>query len=318
MARDSGRRTALPYASAMLAALQLAAIAVSTGAVIRAAELRHQRSRRFWLCCAATLLGLGMVALLARSDLVCAKIIALVLMPAGLVWLLLAVCAVQAWRRQGRAAAAVLGALFLLHTLAGNVYLGSVLLSLLERGLPHLDAEQLAAFDAVCILGGGTLEDADGIGELGDGGDRLAVAAALVHSGKTPLVVASGTRIGAITGADTNLANETATLLIGLGVAPGQIIRLAGGPENTAQEVAAYKQLIAERGWKRVGLISSAWHLPRALRLCARIGLVMVPIPADHRNRLPSPSCYWLVPQEEGFSKIQHACWEWLGCWLAR
>jgi uncharacterized SAM-binding protein YcdF (DUF218 family) len=302
----------------MLAALQLAAIAVCAGAVIRGYELRRERSRRLWLTLATALLGLCVVALLAKVDLVCAKIVALVMLPAGLVWLLLALCAVQAWRRGSRAAAGVLGALFLLDTLAGNAYLGSALLTVLERGLPHLDAEHVEAFDAVCILGGGTLEDADGNGELGDGGDRLAVAAALVHAGKAPLVVASGSRIGAIDSGDRNLADETATLLGGLGVPPEKIIRLASGPENTAQELAAYKDLIAARGWRRVGLVSSAWHLPRALRLCARIGLVMVPIPADHRNSMPPPSCYWLVPQQEGFFKVHHACWELLGCWLGR
>ena len=52
--------------------------------------------------------------------------------------------------------------------------------------------------------------------------------------------------------------------------------------------------------------------------MCARIGLVMVPIPGDHRNRLPVPSCYFLVPQQEGFAKVHHACWELLGCWLGR
>jgi uncharacterized SAM-binding protein YcdF (DUF218 family) len=302
----------------MLAALQLAAIAASAAAVIRTAELRRDRSRRFWLSLAGALLGLGAVAVLARLDLVCAKIIALVMMPAGLLWLLLAVGAVQAWRRGSRALAGVCAGLFLLHSLAGSVYLGSALLALLERGLPRVAVQQLAAFDAVCILGGGTVEDADGNGELGDAGDRIAVAATLYHAGKAPLVVASGSRIRAIDNGARNLADETAALLSGLGVPPERIIRLASGPENTAQEVAAYGQLIAERGWKRVGLISSAWHLPRALRLCARIGLAMVPIPADHRDRMPDPSCFWLVPQQEGFAKVHLACWEMLGGLLSR
>jgi uncharacterized SAM-binding protein YcdF (DUF218 family) len=302
----------------MLAACQLIAIAATAAAAIRCAELSSERTRGFWIALGATLLGLGTVALLALADLVCAKVLRLLMLPAGLVWLLLAVCAVQAWRRSSRAFAAALCALFLLDSLAGNVYLGSALLTLLERGLPHLDPRSVEPFDAVCILGGGTLEDADGIGELGSGGDRIAVAVALVRAGKTPLVVASGTRISSLNDGNDDLAEETATLLSGLGVPPGQIIRLASGPVNTAQEIAAYKALIAERGWRRVGLISSAWHLPRALRLCARIGLVMVPIPADHRNRLPAPSCYWLLPQEEGFANVQLACWEMLGCWLGR
>jgi uncharacterized SAM-binding protein YcdF (DUF218 family) len=302
----------------MLAALQLAAIAVSAAAVIRTAELRKERSRRFWLSLSAALLGLGTVAVLAKLDLVCAKILALVMLPAGLLWLLLAVCAVVAWRRRSRALAGVCAGLFLLHSLAGSMYLGSALLAHLERGLPRIDVQQVEGFDAVCILGGGTLEDADGNGELGDSGDRLAIAATLYHAGKTPLVVASGTRIGTMTSGGLDLANETTILLKGLGVPPERIIRLASGPENTAQEVAAYQALIAERGWRRVGLISSAWHLPRALRLCARIGLAMVPIPADHRNRMPALSSYFLVPQQEGFARVHIACWELLGSLLSR
>lgn len=302
----------------MLSALQLIAIAATVAAVLRACELRRERTRPFWFATATAALALGVVLLLAASDLVCAKILGLIVLPAGLVWLLLAGATLFAWRRSQRAAAAALGALFLFDTFAGNIYCGSALLALLERGLPHPDAAQLASFDAVCILGGGTLADADGVGELGDGGDRLAVAAALYHAGKTPLLVISGTRIASVSTGELDLSEESAVILHGLGVPEAHLVRLPPGPQNTAQELGAYRLLIAERGWHRVGVVSSAWHLPRAMRLCARIGLELVPLAADHRNRLPALSAYYLVPQEEGFAKVHHACWELLGCLLVR
>ncbi|HEX3133013.1 MAG TPA: YdcF family protein [Planctomycetota bacterium] len=143
------------------------------------------------------------------------------------------------------------------------------------------------------------------------------MAAHLWYAGKAKVLVASGSSIGDME-VERNLAAETAALWRGLGVAPEAIVQIPAGRVNTTQEIAAYAALIHERGWTRVGLISSAWHLPRALRLCRAQHLDLIPIGADLRGRFRSWSPIWLIPQNHGFDRIQHACWEYLGMLTGR
>ncbi len=195
--------------------------------------------------------------------------------------------------------------------------MGDALIASLERRIPPLDLERLQPFDAVCVLGGGTeVSEADGPA-LSTGGDRIAVAARLWHAGKAKVLVLSGSSISGME-RERDLAEESATILRGLGVDPRAIVQVPPGAVNTTQEIAAYSVAVREHGWTRVGLVSSAWHLPRALRLCKAAQLEVVPLGADRRGRFRGWSLYWLIPQEHGFDRVQRACWEYLGMIVGR
>jgi uncharacterized SAM-binding protein YcdF (DUF218 family) len=302
----------------MLVLAFYAVMLVIAGLCLHLWRQRLERTRRWWIGIAGLIIALAVFVSLARSELMFLKILGLLLMPAGLLWLALGAMAIWAWRRGQTAVALALCGLFLGHTLAGNQLLGTWLTARLERGVAWVDPTTVPRFDAVCVLGGGTDTDADGHDELNESGDRVVIAARLYLAGKTGFVVASGTEIPHIDNSQANLADQAANIWRGLNIPEQAIIRIPPGPINTAQEVAAYKALIAARGWTRVGLVSSAWHLPRALRLCDDIGLSMIPIPSDHRNRMPALSPYWLIPQGSGYALVHHACWEMLGCLLRR
>jgi uncharacterized SAM-binding protein YcdF (DUF218 family) len=204
-----------------------------------------------------------------------------------------------------------------LFTLSGNPWLGDALIASLERRIPPVDLQGAQPFDAVCVLGGGTdTSDADGP-SLGDGGDRLALAARLWHAGKARMLVVSGNSIAGME-RERDLAEEAIQLLRGVGVDPRAIMRLPTRAVNTTQEIAGYAALAREHQWRRVGLASSAWHLPRALRLCRAVDLAVVPLGADRRGRFRGWSPYWLIPQEHGFKRVQQACWEYLGMLAGR
>ncbi len=278
---------------------------------------RHVRTRAWWLGLAAAAAALAMLAVVVRSDIVASKMLALLVMPAGAAWLIMIVATVASWRRSPRALTIALAAATVLYALAGNVWLGAALMGGMERRIPPIDPATVPAFDAVFVLGGGTETTAEGLPEFGGAGDRLAVAAQLFHAGKAPRLVSSGSSIASLEEA-RDLAQETATLWRGLGVPADAIITLPPTAIITSTEVASYRDVIASHGWRRVGLISSAWHLPRALRTCARLGLSMVPIGADRHGRIPGLAAYWLIPQERGFRDVQLACWEWLGMLMGR
>jgi uncharacterized SAM-binding protein YcdF (DUF218 family) len=102
-----------------------------------------------------------------------------------------------------------------------------------------------------------------------------------------------------------------------LGV-PDEAIVPISGPHTTSQEVVRIKAEAAERGWRRIGLVTSAWHMRRALRLCRVAGLEVTPIPCDFRGDIPPWSLVWLVPRDRGFVKVQFACWEYVGALVGR
>lgn len=244
------------------------------------------------------------------------KLLGYLVMPAGLVWLGLLMACLYAFRRKQRGLALSLCALFLLYTAAGNRWVGTLLLQSLESRIPELPTHA-APFDAICVLGGGSDVDRSGLPKLEAGGDRIAAAARLYHTGRVRLLVASGTSDDAPSGT-RSLGQETRQLWMGMGVPESAILVVERPCRITREEISAYVELKQKYGWQRVGLVSSAWHLPRAMGLAKKAGLQATPIPADSLSRTRRSQIQYLIPQERGFTYVQLACWEYLGRWVGR
>lgn len=262
-----------------------------------------------WLRVRALVLLLVALFLWASpSLLIVKKVIALLMLPAGLVWLLLA--ALAGWPGLKRSTRALVIAAFVIYTITGNAWTGSCLLDSLER--PYAGqippAEPL---DALLVLGGGTSARPDGAAQLGPAGDRVITAARCFLSGKTAHLVASGLNVTDI-GGHRSLAADTALIWNELGIPETAVVKLET-PRTTREEIREFKSLVAQRGWKRVGVCSSAWHLRRVETLCAAEALTALPIPADFLStKLPFNAMY-AVPQARGFQNVQKALWEFLG-----
>ena len=106
------------------------------------------------------------------SLLIARKVVALLVLPPGMLWLGLMVLA--GWpglRRWGRGLAVLV---LIGYTLTGNAWLGGWLLGRLEA--PYAAMQQPdERFDAICVLGGGSSARPDGRPQLGPAGDRLIV-----------------------------------------------------------------------------------------------------------------------------------------------
>ncbi|MEO5915632.1 MAG: YdcF family protein [Luteolibacter sp.] len=242
------------------------------------------------------------------SLLIAKKVIGLLVLPSGLVWLgLMALVGWSGLNRWGRLFAAMV---LIVYTVAGNSWTGGWLLRKLESPYAAM-THPTEPFDAICVLGGGSSATPDGDAQLGPAGDRLIVPARLFISGKTKHLVASGLSVTDISGS-RSLADDTATVWRELGIPETAITRLSK-PRTTGEEIRAYKELIAANSWKRVGVCSSAWHLRRVEKLCRSEGVEMIPVPADFLSApLPWTPMY-AVPQARGFQNVQKALWEFLG-----
>jgi uncharacterized SAM-binding protein YcdF (DUF218 family) len=135
----------------------------------------------------------------------------------------------------------------------------------------------LAACRAVVVLGGGHGESTmlSRVNQLSPFAvTRLAEAIRLLRMlpPETRLVVS-----GHAGENKTTHAQVLAEAAISLGVASERIVRL-DTPRDTADEAAAIR---AELGEVPFALVTSAWHLPRAMALCRGAGLRPVACPAD-------------------------------------
>lgn len=83
-------------------------------------------------------------------------------------------------------------------------------------------------------------------------------------------------------------AQVLADAAVSLGVAPERIVRL-DTPRDTEEEAAALRERF---GAAPFALVTSAWHLRRAVTLMRGAGLQPIPCPADYAVR-PQPTIRW-------------------------
>lgn len=246
---------------------------------------------------------------ISGDALIAKKVIAHLLMPAGLLWL--GLFAVMLWPGLPRGVRIPAFAFFIFFSLSGSPYIGVWLLRILEK--PYYEFEQPSEkLDALVVLGGGTAMSPGGRPALGNHGDRITRPAVLFSEGLVGTLITTGRSITE-DNADRLLSRETSLLWQAMGIPADRIIEISD-PRNTSEELAAVAKLLKERPeWKRIGLGTSASHLPRALDEARAQGLEMIPVPSDFRSAPMIFSPMYLVPQGRGFRDVQAAMWEFLG-----
>jgi uncharacterized SAM-binding protein YcdF (DUF218 family) len=176
------------------------------------------------------------------------------------------------------------------------------------------EAATLAApccYAAIVVLGGGVspaTPPAMPLPHLIDGADRIWYAAQLFHRGTARKIIVSGgdVRSGVPTGNDTE-ATAMGKLLVELGV-PAQAIVVESASRNTRENVAYMQAIVAD---EPVALVTSAYHMPRALRLARHYGLNAFAFPTDYRIPAAARPTWrnWL-PGTEAETTASYAIWE--------
>ena len=233
------------------------------------------------------------------------------LMPPALAWVALLLAALWALRSQKRRAATLLLAGLCAYWLVTNMSVAKLCLRSLEApyvGARHAPTEP---FEAVLVLGGSHSVRPSGDSQLSLSGDRIASAARRYNRGETRRIVLTGADVPA-SGAD-----RVAVMLQELGVPSDAIVKVPG-PVNTSQEIEALAALCRDEGWTHVGLITSAWHMRRAMRLADRQGFAPQPLPADFWSQSAPPTILNVLPSGQAMFEVRVAAWEWLGSLVGR
>jgi len=191
----------------------------------------------------------------------------------------------------------------------------------LQRGLesqhPFRPAADLPAADAIVVFGGGVSGAplaVPGLPGLNRGADREWFAAQLYLAGKAPRVIVSA---AAEPGSRRQPgAQGMAEFLVALGV-PREAIVLEPQARNTVENARFTEERLAALGARRVLLVTSGYHMPRALRALARVstGRTISPAATSPEAIAVDGSAGRWLPSAAALARSTEAFKEHLGTW---
>ncbi|MBV1701544.1 MAG: YdcF family protein [Hyphomicrobiales bacterium] len=192
--------------------------------------------------------------------------------------------------------------------------LGNALLAPLENRFPLPNVAAMTPPDGILVLGGAMDEDMSDLrhsATLTQDGSRMTLGVALARVYPNAKLVFSGGS-GHLLGARYTEADAAKSLWLSLGV-PASQMRFEDRSRNTFENARFTKALlhpVTGRVWL---LVTSAYHMPRAVGIFRKAGFDVVPVPTAYRTK-PWPK--WLAPDFEASRNLQTldiAVHEWLG-----
>jgi uncharacterized SAM-binding protein YcdF (DUF218 family) len=190
--------------------------------------------------------------------------------------------AALAWLGRPRAGSALLGVALATFLLVASVPIGGMALGRLEQRFPEWRGD--GAVDGIVILGGGLNGPAyfehHGSG-LNSGVARLIEAAGLAKKYPTARILYSG---GPLPSGDAgnNEGRAASEILAALGVAPDRVT-LELNSRDTLENALFAKRVLAPKPGERWLLVTSAFHMPRAIACFRAADFPVTAFPVDYR-----------------------------------
>lgn len=244
------------------------------------------------------------------------KILALLAQPSSLaVLLILAGLWMMRRGEAGRFARRLAWAGVLVLIVGGFAPVGNVLVLPLEQrfaGVPAPAADDQV--DGIILLGG--FEDgwvSSGRGGLGinEAGERLTEGLRLALRHPRAKVLFTG-GVGGLLSRDQEATQPVAKFLMDAGVAGDRII-LESRSRNTYENAVFTRDLVKPQAGERWYLVTSAFHMPRAMGLFRKAGFDVVAYPVDYRTRGPEDLGRFFERIPQGLLRLDLGVNEWLG-----
>ncbi len=205
------------------------------------------------------------------------KFIPLFIYPLGIACILIITAMViHRWKKLQRLA--LILAVTLLW-ICGNKWVAMALMRSVEW--QYLPPQETPHAEVIVLLGGATssaLYPRVEV-ELNGAADRVFYSARLYHDGAAPFILASGGRIDWLEQGNS-AAQDMAEILEMLNVPPSAIW-LEENSRNTQENASECWKFLQAKGIRRVILVTSAFHMPRSVRLFKAQGFEVIPAPTD-------------------------------------
>ncbi|MFW6250658.1 MAG: YdcF family protein [Alkalispirochaetaceae bacterium] len=234
------------------------------------------------------------------------------LLPPGLFVVLLVALGVWLirWRRERLSGVAALCIGLLLFLLSTGV-VGELLIRPLERAYPPPPAQEACFGDAIVVLGGGSRVSSPAEGGAPalteESTGRLVYGVRLARELPLPLIFTGGRALGIEE--RPSEAEAAARVAESLGI-PRERLFLEER-SRTTWENALY--VSREFETRAPLLVTSAWHMPRAIYSFREHGIEPVPAPTLYRSDPAPPLATDFLPSSGGFEKSSLALREYLG-----
>ncbi|WP_068459088.1 YdcF family protein [Hyphomicrobium sulfonivorans] len=175
--------------------------------------------------------------------------------------------------------------------------------------------------DGIIILGGG--EDARsaagrGVHGLTGSGERITEAVELARRYPAAKVVYAG-GVTEILRHPVSIAAAGGAMLRGLGIGDDRLI-LEDASRNTWENARFTRDMVQPKSGERWVVVTSAWHMPRAIGNFRKAGFDVEPWPVDYRTLGWDEMWYLIDNPVKGLNQVDIAGKEWIGLvvnWLS-
>jgi Uncharacterized conserved protein len=214
------------------------------------------------------------------------------------------------WRRLGMGLALTAA----VATLAlGLLPISSALLRPLEERFPAFRDDGTPVTGIILL--GGAVEAADSLsrGSLvaNESAERVLDTIALAHRYPKAKILISGGG-GTVFGEGAAEAPIIADFLTSIGIDAGRIV-IEDRSRTTAENATFTRELIDPEGGGRWLLVTSAWHMPRAIGVFRKVGLDVVAYPVDFRTGTSDDGLRPFAFVSDGLRRLDVASKEWAG-----
>jgi len=191
--------------------------------------------------------------------------------------------------------------------------LGNVLLYFLESRFPPWDARS-GAPDGIIVLGGpidADISEAHNVPVIRNAADRIVAGVALARKYPNARVIFTGGS-GNLISNDAREADYAAMVFDSLGIDRSRLI-IERRSRNTLENAEFSKAIANPKRGERWLLVTSAFHMPRAVGLFRKAGFPVEPYPVDWRTGDKSDLASFTTAATDGLLKTDIAIREWIG-----
>jgi uncharacterized SAM-binding protein YcdF (DUF218 family) len=176
-------------------------------------------------------------------------------------------------------------------------------------------ADLAGGVDGIIVLGGG--EEARIWAEraghaLNEAGERFTEAVALARRYPKAKVAFTGGAVELLTAPKVG-ADAARAIFADLGLAEGERLSFERKARDTWENAVLVKALVQPRVGERWLLVTSAWHMPRAIGAFRKAGFPVEPWPVDYRTASLWDALRPFEAPADGLKRFDTALREWVG-----
>lgn len=189
----------------------------------------------------------------------------------------------------------------------------ALLMRSLENRYTPLAAKDVAKADVVVLLGGMVDPNSlrGGRPEFGSAVDRLTASVELLLKNKAAHVIISGGS-GLMLQGGLREGEILKKYLVGLGLSADKILADSAS-RNTRENATESGKIVAAHAFKKIILVTSAFHMPRSVACFRKAGLEVIAYPVDFRAAERSSFPESFFPSAQGIDDFSTAVREIVG-----